>query len=87
MARPVRVADPRVLVGLVRSGRGRTAVFVNCSPDTVAVEPLFADDLSLESYSPTLTLAPYAVVAAAIQDSVPADELVGAGAEGRDARA
>ena len=59
VARPVRVADPRVLVGLVRSGGARTAVFVNCSPDTVAAEPLFADDLALESDSPTLTLAPY----------------------------
>src|SRR5262249_57459532 len=38
--RPVRVDDPRVLVGALRSGSTELAVLVNCSDETVEVEPL-----------------------------------------------
>ena len=38
--RPVRVDDPRVLVGRVRSGDSETALFVNCTADSIAAEPV-----------------------------------------------
>jgi endo-1,4-beta-mannosidase len=38
--RAVRVDDPRVLVGCLRTGARRLAMLVNCSPDAVEVEPL-----------------------------------------------
>ncbi len=40
VSRPVRVDDPRILVGRIRRGTGELAVFVNCSHDVVAVAPL-----------------------------------------------
>jgi endo-1,4-beta-mannosidase len=86
VSRPVRVADPRVLVGVVASGGRRTAVFVNCSADTVVAEPLLAADVALATDAPTLLLAPYAVDWAPLRDGARADDLVGAAAEGRDAR-
>jgi endo-1,4-beta-mannosidase len=65
VARPIRVDDPRVLVGRVRSGAGETSIFVNCSSDTVEVEPLVANDFGFSRY-PTVpfTLDPFGVAVA-----------------------
>jgi endo-1,4-beta-mannosidase len=43
VSRPVRVDDPRVLVGRLRSGAGERVVFLNLSAETVEVEPLASD--------------------------------------------
>ena len=40
VARPVRVDDPRVLVGRVRCGDSGTALFVNCSSERITAEPI-----------------------------------------------
>ena len=42
-ARPVRVDDPRVLVGRVASGGSETVVLVNCSDDRVTLRPSAGD--------------------------------------------
>ena len=39
VARPVRVDDPRVLAGVVRHGAEATALLVNCSADTLQLQP------------------------------------------------
>ena len=41
--RPVRVHDPRVLVGRVRTPNSELALFVNCSEDSVTAEPVATD--------------------------------------------
>ena len=38
VARPVRVEDPRVLTGRLRTGRGERTILVNCSFETIDVE-------------------------------------------------
>ena len=90
VSRPVRVADPRVLVGLVRGRTSRTAILVNLSGDTVVEEPLLDDDVELDAAAGRLTLEPYAVAALPLrgrrQDDAPAAELAAAAVEGRDAR-
>jgi endo-1,4-beta-mannosidase len=55
--RPIRVADPRVLVGRLRSGDAETVLFVNCSSEAIAVEPVGPVE--------PLVLAPYGVAATA----------------------
>lgn len=47
VTRPVRVEDPRVLTGTLRSGDGGTALFLNCSDATIAVQPIVADGIEL----------------------------------------
>jgi beta-glucosidase len=59
--RPVRVDDPRILVGHVRSGSSTTTLFINASPDSVAVTPIVALGTSLEHANQPLTLGPFAV--------------------------
>ena len=44
VSRPVRVDDPRVLVGRVPQGTGETTIFINCSSDTIEVEPLVTSE-------------------------------------------
>ncbi len=39
VVREVHVEDPRVLAGVLRGGSTDAAVFVNCSADTVSLEP------------------------------------------------
>jgi hypothetical protein len=56
VSRPVTVHDPRVVVGMLRQPQGDTAVFVNCSTDTVVVEPVLAADART-----ALTPAPFAL--------------------------
>jgi endo-1,4-beta-mannosidase len=63
VARPVRVDDPRVLVGALRTGNEEIAVFVNCSGDTIAVEPVVSGSLKLPPPGAWSTLAPFGVAA------------------------
>jgi endo-1,4-beta-mannosidase len=62
VSRPVRVDDPRVLVGRVRSGGQETVLFLNCSADAVTIEPLLADGFELEN-GHSVHLEPYRVAA------------------------
>ena len=57
--RPIRVDDPRILVGRVRSGPTERAVLVNCSGDTVALEPIVESGVELAEAA--ATIGPYEV--------------------------
>jgi endo-1,4-beta-mannosidase len=91
--RPVRVDDPRVLTGVVRSGNAHTALFLNCSNDTIGADPILADGVALPTAGgEPLLLAPFGVEVFSCEgvavSTVPADRLEGASAlarEGRDA--
>ena len=63
VARPVRVPDPRVLVGRVAGPTAETALFVNCSSETVAVQPIVDPGAGLALPTETFTLAPFGVAA------------------------
>jgi endo-1,4-beta-mannosidase len=63
VARPVRVADPRVLVGHVRHPNVDTVLFVNCSGARVVTEPILADGVSLSLDGQALILEPFGVAA------------------------
>jgi hypothetical protein len=69
VARPVRVDDPRVLVGGIRTGTGEIAVFVNCSSDVVAVEPLLTGSLRPPSPEGWSTLEAFGVAAVRCEGS------------------
>ncbi|HEY7380679.1 MAG TPA: cellulase family glycosylhydrolase [Gaiella sp.] len=95
VARPVRVLDPRVLVGAVRSGAVETTLFVNCSEHTLVVDPVLADGVQLRLETEQLTLEPFGVAAVRREDAglagipeaaLAAPQPVAAPAEGRDAR-
>jgi hypothetical protein len=77
-----------VLVGLVRSRGSRTAVLVNASRDSVAVEPLLEDDVQLVAAPGALTLAPADVAVLPLRggraDDRAAGQLAGAAAERGD---
>lgn len=92
--RPVRIDDPRVVTGLVRSGDSHVALFLNCSNDTIAAEPILADGVVLPAAcDEPLLLAPFGVEALPCEgitpSTAPPDGLDGAPAlaarEGRDA--
>jgi hypothetical protein len=94
VARPIRVDDPRVLVGRVRSGGSETALFVNCSNEQLVVAPIVAEGVELRLDAEALTVDPFGVVVIPCQGALPAQ---GARAvpqevaaiwvnEGRDAR-
>ena len=61
VARPVRVRDPRVLVGGIRAGSDEIAVFVNCSSDVVAIEPVTTGALKLPPPGEWSVLEPFGV--------------------------
>ncbi len=83
--RPVRVDDPRVLVGRVRSGDSETAIFVNCAEDSISVEPICS---GVELDPATVTLAPFGVAAIQCAGALQArDTKVAVTSEGSDARA
>ena len=88
VARPVRVDDPRVLVGRVRSGDSETALFVNCSADSVTAEPVLTG-VELEGSPASVALAPFGVAAVRCTDPTRsrARTPVAATSERRDARA
>jgi hypothetical protein len=93
VARPVRVADPRVLVGRIRSGDAQTAVFVNCAAEPIAIDPIVSG-VELDLATGGLTLEPFGVAAVPCArtgggvDEQPAHGAATAVAadEGRDAR-
>jgi endo-1,4-beta-mannosidase len=83
--RPVRVDDPRVLAGRIRTGDSARALFVNCSGESVRIEPLVTrGELALPR--DPLVLDPFGVAAlgwdehAGIQERAPLES-----SEGRDA--
>jgi hypothetical protein len=86
VTRPVRVDDPRVLVGRVRSGDAETALLVNCSGDAIAAEPILSG-VELDPATGTLALEPFGVAAIRCADSSRTRIPVTAASEGRDARA
>jgi len=60
VSRPLRVNDPRVLVGRVRTGGSETVVLVNCSNDRVTLQPSSGDcEQPTDAYP--LTLEPFGV--------------------------
>jgi endo-1,4-beta-mannosidase len=59
---PVRVADPRVLVGRIASGASEIAVFVNCSAETVGMEAVVGEGFELAPQAAPRALAPFEVV-------------------------
>ena len=61
VSRPVRVADPRVLVGRVSGPGFERAIFVNWSGDAIAPEPIVADGVHLRIGTEGLALDPYGV--------------------------
>jgi endo-1,4-beta-mannosidase len=89
VTRPVRVDDPRVLVGRIRTGDSEQALFVNCSSDRIAAEPILSGaELNLPTGG-VVSLEPFGVAAvrcdlaplAAIQEPAVIEPT-----EGRDAR-
>ncbi len=78
VSRPVRVEDPRILVGRLRTGGGERTIFVNCSLDAVGVTPIVEPGHELPAQGP-LMLEPsgFAVLGAASPVAV---------GEGSDAR-
>jgi len=79
LRRPVRVDDPRILAGRVRTGRGERALLVNCSFDTIGAV-LLTEPGQEASVPSVLTLRPSGV--AVLGAAAPA-----AVAEGSDAAA
>ena len=61
VSRPVRVDDPRVLVGLIRTGTAHTALFVNCSAAAIEAEPILAGQTTLDLMDGSITLDPFGV--------------------------
>jgi endo-1,4-beta-mannosidase len=66
VARPVRVDDPRVLVGRLRTGATGQVVFLNCSADPVVADVLVEGDFDLQLAAGELRLAPFGVEVAAV---------------------
>jgi endo-1,4-beta-mannosidase len=58
--RPVRVDDPRVLVGRIRTGDSERVVLVNLGSDAIAVEPL-SSAVELASPAGPVSLEPFGV--------------------------
>ena len=84
VARPVRVDDPRVLVGRVRTGDSETALFVNCAAEPIRAQPIVSG-MELDLPKEALTLEPLGVAAVACR-TVPETATVVAADEGSDAR-
>jgi endo-1,4-beta-mannosidase len=61
VSRPVRVDDPRVLVGRLRTGATGRVVFLNCSPDPIVADVLVDPDFDLALPTEELRLEPFGV--------------------------
>jgi endo-1,4-beta-mannosidase len=59
--RPVRVDDPRVLVGRLRRPDSELVLFVNCSAERIVAEPILAEGVELSAPAGSLTLEPLGV--------------------------
>ncbi|MGA2527925.1 MAG: cellulase family glycosylhydrolase [Acidimicrobiales bacterium] len=68
VVRPVRVNDPRVIVGSLRSNSCEIVIFVNCSSDRITVEPIVTGPLQL-SPGGWSTLDPFGVAAVRLEGS------------------
>ena len=86
VARPVRVDDPRVLVGRIRNEGGETALFLNTSADTLSIQPVLSG-IELDPDQGELTLEPFGAASIRYAGSPPARVSVTAVSEGSDARA
>ncbi len=83
VARPVRVDDPRVLVGRVRVGDSERVVLVNCTADATAVEPVVTG-VELATGAGRVSLEPFGVKVIPCT-AAPAERLpVSAASHGRD---
>jgi endo-1,4-beta-mannosidase len=69
VSRPVRVDDPRVLVGRLRSANSGTVLFVNCSEDTVTAIPIVDDETDLQLPRGPMTIEPFGATAVHCQRS------------------
>jgi endo-1,4-beta-mannosidase len=69
VTRPVRVEDPRVMVGRIRTSTNEFAIFVNCSPDTVAISPIVSG-APLPQTGGWAKLEPFGVVAVSCKESI-----------------
>ena len=80
--RRVRVDDPRILVGLLAGATTETALFSNCSGDTVEAEPLLepGDELEL-ALGESFSIEPFGVSAKRLVRAA----RMAAAVEGRDA--
>ena len=84
--RPVRVDDPRVLVGRIRTGGAETALFVNTSGETLSTQPVLSG-IELDPDMGELTLEPFGAASIRYAGSPPARVSATAASEGSDARA
>jgi endo-1,4-beta-mannosidase len=84
--RPVRVDDPRVLVGRIRNDGGETALFLNTSADTLSTQPVLSG-IELDPDQGELTLEPFGAVSIRYAGAPPARVSVTTASEGSDARA
>ena len=87
VSRPVRVDDPRVLVGRVRSGGSDTALFVNCSADAIEPEPILSEGIELRLTGGRLALEPFGVAVVPCERTMLQTASVVSAGEGGDARA
>jgi endo-1,4-beta-mannosidase len=83
--RAVHVDDPRVLVGLVRSGDSETALFVNCGDEPITIDPIVSG-VELDLPTPAIGLEPFGVAAVRCTDASGVRIPLTATSEGRDAR-
>jgi endo-1,4-beta-mannosidase len=70
VARPVRVDDPRVLVGRVANAGSETVVLVNCSDDRVTLQPIPGNGNEPDAADP-LTLEPFGVATMPLAELMP----------------
>jgi endo-1,4-beta-mannosidase len=80
VSRPLRVDDPRVIVGRIRHGGGEVAVYVNCSSDEVLVSPIVDPDAELPFPHDPFAMPPFGVATAsrAVPSSVAHERTVAA---------
>jgi endo-1,4-beta-mannosidase len=79
VSRPVRVDDPRVLVGRLRGAKSETTLLVNVSGDFIAAEPLLEEGTELQADGLSVALEPFGVAVLGVTrspltDAVPAGE-------------
>jgi hypothetical protein len=65
VSRPVRVADPRILVGRIQTGDSEVILFVNGSADEIALEPIHAEGSPVRLIEAPSTLDPFGVAVVA----------------------
>ena len=71
VSRPIRVADPRVLVGRLRGDEFETVLFVNSSSERISADPILADGVELSVPDGPLLLEPFGVAAVPFESGSP----------------